>query len=65
MLSQKIHTNCGFDIWIVPLADKTVRFRVMFEGKNVGLAFLNDRLSEEGFLMLCEKGREMYGNSRV
>lgn len=65
MLSEKIKTPCGFEIFIVPLADTTVRFRVMFEGKEVGLNFMNDRLSEEGFLMLCDKGREMYGNSRV
>lgn len=61
MLSKRIVTPCGFEIWVIPMADDTVRFRVMFEGKEIGMNMLNDRLSKEGFLMLCDKGREMYG----
>jgi 2-keto-3-deoxy-galactonokinase len=48
-------TPCGFQLYIIPLDNGTVRFRVFFEGEEVTLAALNERLSMQGLKMLGEK----------
>lgn len=50
-LQKRIKTDCGFEIWVITLPD-AVRFRVYFEGEEVGLGYLNDRISPQGLKQL-------------
>lgn len=58
-ITHIVHTPCGFDIWIIPLKNGTVRFRVFFSGQEVGLQGLSDLLSMEGLKLLGTKIKEI------
>lgn len=52
-VQKRVKTDCGFDIWVIPLPD-AVRFRVFFKDEEVGLGYLNDRISPRGLKQLKE-----------
>lgn len=55
----RVETPCGFEIWIVPLDNGTVRFGVYRNGKAVSMDALSGEMSIYGMLEMANKMQEI------
>jgi hypothetical protein len=56
-------TPCGFEIYLIPLATDTLRWRVFYGAEEIGFDRMRDRLSREGAVMLAGKINALYGGN--
>lgn len=60
--SYRVDTPCGFDIWIIPMDNDTIRWRAFFKNEEVGMDWLSGKLSREGAIMFANKLKEITNN---
>ena len=58
-VGYKIDTPCGFEIWVILHDNGTISQKAYFGHEEVGMDFLNGKLTREGALMLAEKIKEI------